>query len=132
MHCTSSRKESLKPCKACAQQIFLIGCLQACTEASYLEFRKEQLSLRAEAKALTEPKDASTHTSIESADWAASLRSSAPATTTDVPQPKEAVPAGGTVSIPHLNKLSETTRALRQAKYTLLHFLCRHMHLNKT
>ncbi|CAL5223918.1 g6516 [Coccomyxa viridis] len=60
--------------------------IKACTEASYLEFRKEQLSLRAEAKALTEPKDASTHTSIESADWAASLRSSAPASTTNVPQ----------------------------------------------
>ena len=78
----------------------MIYCMQACTEASYLEFRKGQLSLRAEAKALTEPKDASTHTSIESADWAASLRSSAPATNTTVPQPKETTTPNETVSPP--------------------------------
>ncbi len=80
----------------------LVQCLQACTEASYLEFRKEQLSLRAEAKALPEPKDTSTHTSIESADWAASLRSSAPATTTNVPQPKEATTPSVPVSPPEV------------------------------
>jgi hypothetical protein len=36
--------------------------MQACTESSYHEFRKEQLSLRTGSAAFVEAKDASTHT----------------------------------------------------------------------
>ena len=83
---------------ACALPELLGHCMQACTEASYLEFRKEQLSLCKEGKSLAEPKDASTHTSIQSADWTALLQSSAPATTTG-PKLKEAMTANESVSV---------------------------------
>jgi len=67
----------------------LICCMQACTESSYHNFRKEQLSLRLEGRAFNEPKDASTHT-VEShlvAD-SAHVESSASVNSADASQPE--------------------------------------------
>ena len=75
-------------------------CTQACTEARYHEFRKHQLSLRTEARALVEPKDASTPTrsSAPAADWTPPPQSSSPANATKGPQSREAL--AGPVSVP--------------------------------
>lgn len=83
-------------------------CLQACTEASYLEFRKKQLSQGSEARSLGESEDASTHphASIRRADWTASLQSSAPATTPNLPNLTEVMTANGSVSVPTLTRLA--------------------------
>ena len=63
--------------------------MQACTESSYHNFRKEQLSMRLEGRALVEPKDASTHTeeSHPVAD-SAHVDSSAPVNSADTSQPE--------------------------------------------
>ena len=74
--------------------------MQACTESSYHNFRKEQLSLRLEGRAFIEPKDASTHTEESHlvAD-SAHVDSSAPVNSADTSQPEKTEIVSSTVSL---------------------------------
>jgi len=73
--------------------------MQACTESSYHNFRKEQLSLCLEGRAFIEPKDAFTHTGESHlvAD-SAHVESSGPADSADTSQPEKTEIVSSTVS----------------------------------
>ena len=112
--CTDSLPEVAEQLKEpfAVRELLVVG-LQASTEASYHEFRKEQLSLRTDTK-ISQPKSASTHiqTSTQEADWTAPLQSSAPA---NGPNQKEARTADETVSSLRTSNIFNTDGGLQGA-----------------